>query len=167
MRGDCERDPARPGFFIPPGLIDYEYFDTQPISGEQKQEREPFQREIELAFFMTEFGLSKRDYEDLTPAEIAFIMKAWEEKTVRNTTYIRDAVYNATINANRKKRARFIKLWRKTGKIKEDKVQDYKEKITKIEDIEKAEGKSWLEKVFAGAGIKNKRNKKEKSGGKK
>ena len=83
-------------------------------------------------------------------------MKAWEDKTVRDTTYIRDAVYNATINANRKKRQRFIKLWRKSGKLNANKVDDYKDKVSSIKEIEKHEDKSWIDKVLAGAGIKKK-----------
>ena len=83
-------------------------------------------------------------------------MRAWEDKTVRDTTYIRDAVYNATINANRKKRQRFIKLWRKSGKLNANKAEDYKDKIDSIKEIEKHEDKSWIDKVLAGAGIKKK-----------
>ena len=96
----------------------------------------------------------------MTPAEILFVMKAWEDKTVRDTTYIRDAVYNAMLNANRKKRQRFLKLWRKSGKLSVSKAEDYKDKISSITEIEKHEGKSWIDKVLAGAGIKQRKTKK-------
>lgn len=86
-------------------------------------------------------------------------MKAWEDKTVRDTTYIRDAVLNAVTNALRKKRQKFRKLWKRAGKISENRKEDYKEKIKTIQEIEKKE-KGWLDRVLAGAGIKKKREKK-------
>ena len=105
---------------------------------------------------MTEFHFSKADYEALTPTEIAFIMKAWEDKTVRDTTYLRDAVLNAVSNALRKKRQKFRKLWKKNGKLTENRKENYKADIRTIKEIEKEE-KGWLEKVLAGAGIKKRR----------
>lgn len=109
---------------------------------------------------MTEFHLSKADYEALTPAEIAFVMKAWEDKTVRDTTYIRDAVLNAIINGMRKKRQKFRKLWKKSGKMTADKKTDFRTKLKTIEEIEKKE-KGWIDKVLAGAGIKRKAGEKK------
>lgn len=111
---------------------------------------------MELAFFITEFHFSKADYESLTPAEIAFVMRAWEDKTVRDTTYIRDAVLNAVVNAMRKKRQSFRKLWKKAGKLKADAQADYKNKIEIIKEIEKKEA-GWIDKVFAAAGRKRRR----------
>ena len=105
---------------------------------------------------MTEFHFSKADYESLTPVEIAFIMRAWEDKTVRDTTYIRDAVLNAVVNGMRKKRQQFRKLWKKSGKMTADKKVDFKEKIKTIEEIEKKE-KGWIDKVLAAAGRKRRR----------
>lgn len=88
--------------------------------------------------------------------EIAFIMKAWEDKTVRDTTYIRDAVLNAIVNGMRKKRQKFRKLWKKSGKMAPDKKADFRTKLKTIEEIEKRE-QGWIDKVLAGAGIKKKR----------
>ena len=114
-----------------------------------------------MAFFITEFHFSKADYEALTPAEIAFVMKAWEEKTVRDTTYIRDAVLNAIVNGMRKKRQKFRKLWKKSGKMAPDKKADFQSKLRAIEEIEKNE-RGWIDKVLAGAGIKRKAGEKKK-----
>lgn len=111
---------------------------------------------MELAFFVTEFHFTKADYESLTPAEVAFVMKAWEDKTVRDTTYNRDAVLNAVTNALRKKSQRFRKLWKKAGTMTEDKQLDMKQKIRTIEAIEKKSGKGWLDVILKNAGIRRK-----------
>lgn len=111
---------------------------------------------MELAFFVTEFHYTKQDYESLTPAEVAFITKAWEDKLVRDTTYIRDAVLNAVANALRKKRQKFRKLWRKAGTVTEDQRADMRQKIRTIEQIERESGKGWMDLILKNAGIKRK-----------
>jgi hypothetical protein len=83
-------------------------------------------------------------------------MKAWEDKTVRDTTYIRDAVLNAIVNGLRKKRQKFRKLWKKAGKMTEDKQMDMKQKLQAIEEIEKTSTKNWIEKILENAGLKRK-----------
>lgn len=105
---------------------------------------------------MTEFHFSKAEYEALTPAEIQFIMKAWEDKTVRDTTYVRDAVLNAIVNGLRKKRQKFRKLWKKAGMMTEDKQMDMKQKLQAIEEIEKKSPKNWIEKILENAGLRRK-----------
>lgn len=105
---------------------------------------------------MTEFHFTKADYESLTPAEVAFIMKAWEDKLVRDTTYNRDAVLNAVVNGLRKKRQKFRKLWRKAGTMTEDQQTDMRQKIRTIEKIEKESGKGWLDIILKNAGIRRK-----------
>lgn len=83
-------------------------------------------------------------------------MKAWEDKTVRDTTYIRDAVLNAIVNGLRKKRQKFRKLWKKAGMMTEDKQMDMKQKLQAIEEIEKKSSKNWIEKILENAGLKRK-----------
>ena len=68
---------------------------------------------MDFAFFAVNFHYSKADYMALTPAEKAFIYKAWEDKTVSDTTLIRDAVLNAVSNALRKKKRKERHDWRK------------------------------------------------------
>lgn len=111
---------------------------------------------MELAFFVTEFHYTKQDYESLTPAEVAFIMKAWEEKLVRDTTYTRDAVLNAIVNGLRKKSQRFRELWKKSVPFTEDQKTDMRQKLKIIEEIEKKSGKGWIDRILKNAGIRRK-----------
>ena len=115
---------------------------------------------MELAFFVAEFHFTKADYESLTPAEVAFITKAWEDKLVRDTTYTRDAVLNAVVNGLRKKSQRFRELWKKSVPFTEDQKTDMRQKLKTIEEIEKKSGKGWLEKIWQNAGIRRKGGKK-------
>lgn len=104
------------------------------------------------------FGYTRADYDALTQTERAFIMKAYEDMVVSDSTTTRNAVFNATINANRKKGKPFRKLWQRARRQADrEKARD---DLSTIRDIEKQEkkGKSglplWLERVYAGSGRK-------------
>ena len=109
---------------------------------------------MDFAFFAVNFHYSRADYNALTPTEKAFIYKAWEDKTVSDSTLIRDAVLNAVSNALRKKHSPFKKLWKKLQQ-KAD-VQKARNDIQTVLEIEEKEGKSWLERVHKAAGLKRK-----------
>ena len=94
-----------------------------------------YQKEIDFAFFVVNFGYSKSDYEMLTPCEKAFVYKAWENKAVSDSTMFRDAALNAISNAFRKKNKRFIRLWKKKQKKANKDV--IKENLHVIEEAEK------------------------------
>ena len=82
-----------------------------------------FQREIDLAFFIVNFGFSKQEYMELTPRERMFVYRAWEDKLVRDSQLNHDATLLAEANAHRK-RGRSIKpLWTKHGKVDPDEMQ--------------------------------------------
>lgn len=115
---------------------------------------------MDFAFFAVNFGYSKSDYENLTPTEKAFIMKAWEDKTVADSTVMRDSVLNAITNAFRKKGKKFKTLWKKKQEKADKEVVKNNYKI--IMEVEKKEGKDWIDKVFRANGIKRKWG--EKSG---
>lgn len=103
---------------------------------------------MDFAFFCVNFGYSKADYNALTPKEKAFIMKAYENKTVRESTLLRDAVLNAVSNAFRKKGKSFKKLWKKLSQpISEEQLE---EDFTIINEVEKREGKAWIELLYRG-----------------
>lgn len=112
----------------------------------------PYRNVIDFAFFAVNFHYSKADYMALTPTEKAFIYKAWEEKTVSDSTLIRDAVLNAVSNALRKKHSPFKKLWKKLQQ-KAD-VQKARNDIQTVLEIEEKEGKGWVERVHKAAGLK-------------
>lgn len=105
-----------------------------------------YQKEIDFAFFVVNFGYSKSDYEMLTPCEKAFIYKAWENKAVSDSTMFRDAALNAISNAFRKKNKRFIRLWKKKQKKANKDV--IKENLHVIEEAEKKEGKGWVDLIY-------------------
>ena len=114
----------------------------------------PYKDVMDFAFFAVNFHYSKADYMALTPAEKAFIYKAWEDKTVSDTTLIRGAVLNAVSNALRKKNARFRKLWKKANapSDKERALAD----IKIAEEVERKEGKGWIDKILRANGFKKK-----------
>lgn len=111
----------------------------------------PYRNVIDFAFFAVNFHYSKADYMALTPTEKAFIYKAWEDKTVSDTTLIRDSVFNAVINALRKKNSRFRKLWKKIQqKADTEKARD---DIRTALEIEEKEGKGWVDRIHKAAGM--------------
>lgn len=102
---------------------------------------------------MVHFGYSRADYDALTETEKAFISKAYEEKTVAETTLLRDAVYNAVGNALRKKGKPFRKLWKKIIHTTRADAKETQDIIKEIEAKEKKHGgKSWIEKIYESAG---------------
>lgn len=111
----------------------------------------PYRNVMDFAFFAVNFHYSKADYMALTPTEKAFIYKAWEDKTVSDTTLIRDSVFNAVINALRKKNSRFRKLWKKIQqKADTEKARD---DIRTALEIEEKEGKGWVDRIHKAAGM--------------
>lgn len=101
---------------------------------------------MDFAFFCVNFGYSKADYNELTPKEKAFIMKAYEDKIVRENTLLRDAVYNAVSNAFRKKGKSFKKLWKKASQPVDTEL--FYENVAIINEVEKNEGKAWIELLY-------------------
>ena len=109
---------------------------------------------MDFAFFAVNLGYSKSDYYDLTPREAAFIRKKWEEKTVSDSTLLRNAVLNAVSNALRKKNARFRDLWKRLARpADKEKARD---DIKAVLEIEEKEGKGWVDRVYKAAGLKRK-----------
>lgn len=108
--------------------------------------------DIDFAFYVVNFGYSREDYEQLTPRDVAFIRKAYETKTVQETTLLRNAVLNAVSNALRKKNARFQKLWKKVQKpLDKEKARNDAEIIFETEE---KEGKSWVDKIYEANGLR-------------
>lgn len=102
---------------------------------------------MDFAFFAANFGYSRRDYYELTPTEKVFILKAYENKVVTDTTLLRNAVKNAVDNAFRKKGSRFRDLWKKANG-KKDKAFE-RSALEVIRKNEALEGKSWIAKIYA------------------
>ena len=105
-----------------------------------------YSEEVDFAFFVVNFHYSKEDYEQLTPKDKIFIRKAFEEKTVRESTEMRNSVLNAVTNAIRKKNQKFIELWKKKQKpVNKGLVE---KQIDIIMDIEKRDGKNWVDAIY-------------------
>ena len=107
---------------------------------------------MDFAFFAVNFHYSKDDYNALTPAEKAFIFKAWEDKTVSDSTMLRDAVLNAVSNALRKKGKKFKKLWKR--KQEKADLEIVRDNYKIIMEVEAKEGKAWIDKVLRANGLR-------------
>lgn len=119
---------------------------------------------MEFAFFVVNFGFSKSEFLALTETEKAFIYKAHENKTVRETNLLRDTIFNAVINAHRKKGKPFRKLWRKRAQKADHAV--VADNINTVKEIEKNESeRGWIEKIYKANGLKMPDKKKKKQKG--
>jgi hypothetical protein len=118
-----------------------------------------YAKEIDFAFFAVNFHYSKDDYDALTIREKLFIYKAWEEKIVSQTTHLRNAVFNAMVNANRKKNSKWIELWKK--KQKQLNKETVEGNLNIVKETDKKEGPSWIEKVYEANGLKIEERRKE------
>lgn len=108
---------------------------------------------MDFAFFVVNFGYSKADYQALTITEKAFIMKAYEDKVVSDSTVLAMAVNNAINNALRKKGKRPLKLWKMKNHAVIDK-EAMQLSIKQIINHEKQTGKGWVEKIYKANGYK-------------
>lgn len=108
---------------------------------------------MDFAFFVVNFGYSKADYQALTPTEKVFIMKAYEDKVVSDSTVLAMAVNNAISNALRKKGKRPVKLWKKKNHAVLDK-EAMQLNIKQIIKHEEKTGKGWVEKIYKANGYK-------------
>lgn len=108
--------------------------------------------ERDLAFFVVNFGFSKREYNEFSETEKMFIRKEYESKLVNDMTHMRNAVLNAVNNALRKKNKKFIELFKKKNE-KVDKEYNLKA-VDVIIEIENRDGKSWVDRIYRESGLK-------------
>lgn len=113
---------------------------------------ESYRRERDFAFFHVSFGTSKEEFLKFTELEKAFIRKEYEMRVVSDNTHRRNAFYNAYTNANRKKNKKFVELYKKKQE-KADKEYN-KNAIANVIEIEKRDGKSWVDKLYQVNGMK-------------
>lgn len=132
---------------MPNTLIDFEYFGGNPSTKKEQEIAKPYQKEIDFAFFAVNFGYSKADYEAITLKEKAFIYKAWENKTISDSYLLYNAVFTAVYNANRPKRKKPLKLWKKRGQRIVD-METINENLKIVKQIDQQEGDSWVRKVY-------------------
>lgn len=114
------------------------------------EEEKEYHRLIDFSFFVANFNYTKADYDALTATEKAFIRKAWENKQVLQTSLINQAFVNAYGNLNRKKSKKWIRLWESKPKPTDKETQqDY---LSTIEQMEKDQGKGWVELIYRASG---------------
>ena len=133
--------------------MDLEYLANDEIDDQYEKIAEPYLEDIDFAFFVVNFGYTKADYEALTPAEKLFIRKAYEDKTVGDSSLFEKAVEVAIGNTVcRKKGKRALSLWQKQQRPA-DKVVVQKQ-IEIVNDVEEKNGKNWVQAIYQAAGIK-------------
>ncbi|WP_419955941.1 phenylalanine racemase [Neobacillus niacini] len=95
--------------------------------------------------------MSRTEFDMLTEKEKMFIRKEHENKFMSDTTWLRNAVLNAEANINRKKNKRFIELFPKNNKADKEYNQNA---VKNILEIEKTNGKGWVDLVYKANGMK-------------
>lgn len=131
--------------FLPRRLIEFEYLDGSSDEDYTKL-ASSYQKEIELAFFIVNFGMSKQEYESLRPIEKHFIYKAYENKLVSDTTHTQRAVQTAFYNVQRPKNAPMLPLWVK--KVSRETLQNVKEAYVEMKKEETKESPLWVKKLY-------------------
>lgn len=107
-------------------------------------------RTSDFAFFVANFGFTKDEFLDLTPKETAFILKAWENKVVLETSLQNRAVVNAVGNVFRKKGAKWAKLWQKKAEpTNKDEQQNL---LSAVDELEQKNGKDWVTELYRASG---------------
>lgn len=134
-------------FFLPSALIDLEYLRGDDTDTPYSEEAKSYQKEIDFAFFVANFGYSKTDYEAITPREKAFIYKAWENKIISDSYALYNAVFKAVYNVNRPKRKQALKLWKKASQKKAN-MEVIKDNLKIVREVDQKEGSEWVKKIY-------------------
>lgn len=140
-------------FFLPSRLIELEYFVGEEPDESYLKIAEPYRRDIDFAFFAANFGYSKKDYDALTPRELYFLRKAWENKMVLESQLIYNAVFTAFYNVNRPKRKKALRLWSRK-QVQKGNMNIIKDNLDAIHEIEKEEGKEWIKLIYEVNGLR-------------
>lgn len=133
-------------FFVPIDLVKLEYLGVENENAQINEKSKRYEKERTLAFFVVNFGYTKKEFEQLTKLEIQFILKAWENKLVLETQLMANAFLNSHVNAYRKKGKKIIPLWKKNKK-KSDVVL-LKKQYENILEHEKTQSRDWVFKLY-------------------
>lgn len=106
---------------------------------------------MDFAFFAVNFGFSKSEYEELTPREINFLYKAYENRMVSQSYMLYNAVFTAMYNVNQPKNRRMLKLFHKQKTQKAD-MQVVEDNMRIVEETDINDG-NWLERLYRESGI--------------
>ncbi len=134
-------------FFLPRRLIELEYLKTKnPSSEEEIKESKPYRNDMDFAFFAVNFGYTRAQFNALTPREIAFLYKAYEDSFVSRSYQLYNACFTAFYNANRGKKRRALKLFRRAHSEAADK-EKIKENLAAVEESNRNDG-DWLGRLY-------------------
>ena len=92
---------------------------------------------------------------ELTPAEKRFLLKAYEEKVVSDSTLLAAAVANAVGNVLRKKGKKPKKLWQKCPQHADP--QERQRIVEAAKKIEATEGKAWVDLIYQANGMRRRK----------
>lgn len=92
---------------------------------------------------------------ELTPAEKRFLLKAYEEKVVSDSTLLAAAVANAVGNVLRKKGKKPKKLWQKCHRHADQ--QERQRIVEAAKKIEATEGKAWVDLIYQANGMRRRK----------
>ena len=92
---------------------------------------------------------------ELTPAEKRFLLKAYEEKVVSDSTLLAAAVANAVGNVLRKKGKKPKKLWQKCPRHADQ--QERQRIVEATKKIEATEGKAWVDLISQANGMRRRK----------
>ena len=140
-------------FFLPRQLVEFEYFGNSEGEVDESYQAltEGYERDIDFAFFFVNFGTSKKDFMELTKRDKVFIRKAWEEKEVRESTFLRNAVMNAVSNAMRDRKQPFRELWTKKNQPANFEIIEVN--LETIEESNQNDKFDWVAEVYKANGF--------------
>lgn len=140
-------------FFLPRQLVEFEYFGNSEGEVDESYQAltEGYERDIDFAFFFVNFGTSKKDFMELTKRDKVFIRKAWEEKEVRESTFLRNAVMNAVSNAMRDRKQPFRELWTKKNQPANFEIIEVN--LETIEESNKTDKFDWVAEIYKANGF--------------
>lgn len=138
-------------FFLPRRLVGLEYFGDEE-DAEYEEIAEPYQNDIDFAFFAVNFGYSYSDYCELTKRQRAFIYKAYENKYASDIMKMYKANFTSFYNVSRPKRKKALMPLEKSLKPadKDTAMAD----ISAVVKMEHEKGKGWVEKIYAANGMR-------------
>lgn len=140
-------------FFLPRQLVEFEYFGNSEGEVDESYQAliEGYERDVDFAFFFVNFGTSKKDFMELTKRDKVFIRKAWEEKEVRESTFLRNAVMNAVSNAMRDRKQPFRELWTKKNQPANFEIIEVN--LETIEESNKIDKFDWVAEIYKANGF--------------
>lgn len=140
-------------FFLPRQLVEFEYFGNSEGEVDESYQAlvEGYERDIDFAFFFVNFGTSKKEFMELTKRDKVFIRKAWEEKEVRESTFLRNAVMNAVSNAMRDRKQPFRELWTKKNQPANFEIIEVN--LETIEESNKTDKFDWVAEIYKANGF--------------